>query len=194
MRDRLLFAASAVARVVLVVVAFGLAVGSIGVVSIRGFCPELDQDTAALAAPAAGSALATIVEEPEDVDPNSPAPDEQAPDDTPADQEPPTDEAPDEQAPDEQAPAEEGGGACPGGAQRCLPPLWSSVLILGETACHDQAPAHLRSALLPAFLGATVLLAAAWWLRPSNLHARLGDDKPGGPHQDSTTGPTSRTG
>lgn len=195
MRDQLLFAASAIARVVLVMVAFGLAVGSIGLVSVRGFCPEVG-DSAALAAPS-GTSLATIVEEPEDVDPNSPAPDEQAPaEDNPADQEPPTDEAPEDGTEDgaEDGAPEDGGGACPGGVQRCLPPLWSSVLILGETACHDQAPAHLRSALLPSFVGATVLLAGAWWLRPSRLHDRQRNGGPDRRREDSTTGPTGSRG
>lgn len=161
MRDRLIFAASAVARVVLVLVAFGLAVGSIGLASARGFCPEVDGAAgSALAAPAGGVVLATIVEEPaQEVDPNSPAPDEQGPDEpVPS---PPADEAP----------AEDTDGACPGGAQRCLPPLFSSVLILGEPACHDEAPSHLRSILVPSFVGSTILLAGAWWLRPSRLQA-----------------------
>lgn len=142
MRDRLLFAASALARLVLVVVAFGLAVGSIAVSAARGFCPEVDQ---ALAMPA----LATIVDAPSDDGAGDGATDE---------------------APPEEAPAE--GGECPGGVQRCLPPLWSSILILGEPACHDQAGARLRGTLVPAFVGSTILLAGAWWLRPTRLHAR----------------------
>lgn len=172
MSDRLLFAASAVARFVLVVVAFGLAVGSIGLVSVRGFCPEVGDSAALAASDGAGPLVATIVEEPaEGVDPNSPAPDQQGPDDgaSPA---PTADETP----------ADDGGGACPGDAQRCLPPLWSSVLVLGETACHDQAPARLRSSLVPSFVGATVLFAAAWWLRPSRLHADRHDDTPADSH------------
>ena len=174
MRDRLLFAASAVARVVLVVVAFGLAVGSIALSSVRGFCPEITEDTAAvgvLAARGGAATLATIVEEPaEGVDPDSPAPEQQGPtgDQTPSDETSPTDDSS----------TEDGDGACPGGAQRCLPPLWSSVLILGEPACHAQAPARLRGILVPSFVGATVLLAGAWWLRPSRLHARRREEAP----------------
>lgn len=165
MSDRLLFAASAVARFVLVVVAFGLAVGSIGLVSVRGFCPEIEGEPTALAAGASGAVLATIVEEPaEGVDPNSPAPEQEGPQD-PASPPPP-----------EGTPAEDSDGACPGGVSRCLPPLWSSVLILGEPACHDQAPARLRSTLVPSFVGATILFAGAWWLRPSRLHDRDRED------------------
>lgn len=144
MRDRLLHAASALVRLVLVVAAFGLAVGSIGVSATRGFCPEVDTQAQAM------PALATIVEEPtEPVDPGDVATDG---------------------APADEAPAEDP-AACPGGFQRCLPPLWSSVLILGEPACHDQAGERLRATLVPAFVGSTVLLAGAWWLRPTRLHA-----------------------
>lgn len=136
MHDRLLFAASAVARFVMVVVAFGLAVGSIGLASVRGFCPEVDEQGPA------GDAPAT------------------------------------EQTPTGQTPAEDGGGACPGEMQRCLPPLWSSVLILGEPACHEQAPARLRSTLVPSFVGSTILFAGAWWLRPSRLEAKRREETP----------------
>ena len=153
MRERLLFAASAVARLVLVVVAFGLAVGSIGLSAARGFCPEVGggplatpQVLAAGPAPLAAGAVATTVDTTE-TDGNG---EEEAP---------PTD------------------GACPDGQQRCLPPLWSSILILGEPACHDQAPARLRGTLVPAFVGSTILLAAAWWLRPTRLHAEHATDE-----------------
>ena len=80
-----------------------------------------------------------------------------------------------EDAPAEEAPAEDSDGACPGGVSRCLPPLWSSVLILGEPTCHDQAPARLRGALVPPLVGATIMFAAAWWLRPSRIHANRED-------------------
>ena len=62
--------------------------------------------------------------------------------------------------------------------QRCLPPLFSSVLLVGEPACHEQAGARLRDALIPAFVGSTVLLAGAWWLRPTRLHARRDEETP----------------
>lgn len=157
MRERLLLAASALARLVLVVVAFGLAVGSIGLSAARGFCPEVD--TQALAMPA----LATIVDEPTDEDGGAT-----------------TDEGggatSDEGGAGTEGEAPPAAGECPGGAQRCLPPLWSSILILGEPACHDQAGARLRGALVPSFVGSTILLAGAWWLRPTRLHARIGDE------------------
>ncbi len=162
MRDRLLFAASALARLVLVVVAFGLAVGSIGLSAARGFCPEVDTQALAM------SAVATIVDAPTDEEP--------APGDVGTD-EAPTEEAPTDEAPADEAPAQDGGdtgGECPGGVQRCLPPLFSSILILGEPACHDQAGGRLRGTLVPAFVGSTVLLAGAWWLRPTRLHADRG--------------------
>lgn len=114
MRDRLLSTAAGIARLVLVVAAFGLAVGSIGVSATRGFCPEEDR-------------------------------------------------FPYQQAAD---------GDCPGGVQRCLPPLLSSVLVVGDPDCHEEAGGELRSRLVPAFVGSTVLLAGAWYLRPSRLHAR----------------------
>lgn len=165
MRDRLLSAASGVARFVMVVAAFGLAVGSIGLSATRGFCPEGPGQPAALAAGPAS--LATIVEDaPEGVDPESPAPPDEGPQDGPATP--------------EESPAEDADGACPGGVSRCLPPLVSSVLILGEPACNEQAPARLRGTLVPAFVGATVLFAGAWWLRPTRLHDRLRDDTPAG--------------
>ena len=154
MRDRLLAGGLAMVRLVLVVVAFGLAVGSIAVSSARGFCPEVEAQ--ALAMPP----LATIVESPSaELDAEAPAEDAPA-EDAPAEEDPGT------------PPADAGGGECPGGVQRCLPPLFSSVLILGESACHDQAGSELRSRLVPAFVGSTVLLAAAWWLRPTRLQAR----------------------
>ena len=130
MRERLLAGASALARLVLVVVGFGLAVGSIGLSATRGFCPAPESGPLALSA---ASVLADA-----------------------------TDDATDE------APAEE--DTCPGGLERCLPPLWSSILLTGEPACHDQAPAELRGTLVPAFVGATIAFAAAWWLRPTRLH------------------------
>lgn len=160
MRDRLLIAATAIARVIMVVVAFGLAVGSIGLASVRGFCPETDAAAGLDVVAAAADPVATVVEQPpEGVDPESPAPDSEG--DTPEEGGAPADEDP----------VEDSGGACPGGAQRCLPPLVSSVLILGEPACNEQAPARLRSILVPSLVGSTVLLAGAWWLRPSRLHA-----------------------
>lgn len=162
MRDRLLFAASALARIVLVIAAFAIAVGSIALSSVRGFCPEIDEQ--ALAMSASALPLATIVEEPTQP---PPAPEPGAPTQP-------------EDAPTggtgEEAPADSG-GACPGGAPRCLPPLLSSILIIGEPTCHDQAGAELRSILVPAFVGSTVLLAAAWWMRPGRLHGRTGDDR-----------------
>jgi hypothetical protein len=166
MPERLLIVASALGRIVLVLAAFGLAVGSIGLSSVRGFCPEVDEQ--ALAMPA----LATIV------DPD-------------AEQDDPLDQELDQELEGTEAPAEgdgtEGGGtegegagddagACPGGVQRCLPPMFSSVLILGDTICNEQAGTRLRRTLVPAFVGSTVLLAGAWWLRPSRLHAP--DDQP----------------
>ena len=51
MRDRLLSGGLALVRLILVVVAFGLAVGSIAVSSARGFCPEVDS-AQAIAMPA----------------------------------------------------------------------------------------------------------------------------------------------
>lgn len=152
MRDRLLSGGLALVRLVLVVVAFGLAVGSIAISSARGFCPEVD--TQALAMPAA-----TIVESPS------------------AEQDAPADEAPADgsggaEGEDGDAGADGADGECADGVQRCLPPLFSSVLILGESACHDQAGSELRSRLVPAFVGSTVLLAAAWWLRPTRLQSR----------------------
>lgn len=176
MRERLLFAATALARLVMVVVAFGLAVGSIGLASVRGFCPEADDPQAqgpayTLAAPAGAVHLATIVEEPTEgpleVDPNSPAPDPGETDGPIDDQQTPSGE----QTPDE--PAQDQAGACPGGVQRCLPPMLSSILIVGDPICHDQAGGRLRGILVPAFVGSTVLLAGAWWLRPSRLQERL---------------------
>lgn len=171
MQDRLARAASAVARLVLVVVAFGLAVGSIAVSSVRGFCPGEDEQALAMGG---GMVLATIVEEPTvelegtgpaDGDAGAPAEGTEAPaDDTGEDvgEGDGTDE----------------GGACPGGVSRCLPPLFSSVLLLGDPVCNEEAPARLRGTLVPAFVGATVLLAGAWWLRPSRLHR--GADEPVG--------------
>lgn len=149
MRDRLLQGGLALVRLVLVVVAFGLAVGSTAAVSVRGFCPEVDAQ--ALAMPA----LATIVDEPSS--------------EGETDTEAPADDSPEGQAPTD------GGGECPGGVQRCLPPLWSSILILGEPACHDQAGSELRGTLVPAFVGSTILLAGAWWLRPTRLRVGSGD-------------------
>lgn len=153
MQDRLLYAARALARLVLVVVAFGLAVGSIALASVRGFCPE-PEGALAVALP-----LATIVEEPTqplegtDTEESGAGGTEPGAGDGAAGStgtEAPTD----------------GGGACPGAAQRCLPPLWSSILVLGDNACHDQAGSRLRGILVPAFVGSTVLLAGAWALRP----------------------------
>lgn len=159
MRDRLLSGGLALVRLILVVVAFGLAVGSIAVSSARGFCPEVDS-AQAIAMPA----LATIVEEPSD-DLDADGATNEAPEDAPADD--------GSGAATDDAPATE--GECPGGVQRCLPPLWSSILILGEPACHDQAGAELRSRLVPALVGSTVLLAVAWWLRPTRLQASRED-------------------
>lgn len=168
MRDRLLSSATALLRIVLVLAAFGLAVSSLAQATVRGFCPE--GEVVSLAA--GEHALATIVD-PDDgdapePDPNSPAP---VPDQEEAPggqgEEAPGEEAPGEEAPGEDAPQE--GGACPGGRQRCLPPLISSVLILGDETCNEEAPPRLRNQLLPAFIGATVLGAIAWWLRPSRL-------------------------
>lgn len=139
MRERLLRAASGLARLVLVVVAFGLAVGSIAVSSVRGFCPEPDDR------PLAMSALAPVVVDATDTDPS---------------EEPATD------------------GECPGGVQRCLPPLFSSVLLLGEPACNEQAGARLRDTLVPAFVGSTILFAGAWWLRPTRLHGSREEPAP----------------
>lgn len=182
MRERLLIAASALARLVMVVVAFGLAVGSIGLASVRGFCPEVEGSQAqgqvehVLAAPAGTVHLATIVEEPTEggieVDPNSPAPDP-GQTDAPLDQQTPGgDQTPSgEQTPTDGT--EDQAGSCPGGAQRCLPPMLSSILIVGDPICHDQAGGRLRAILVPAFVGSTVLLAGAWWLRPSRLQERL---------------------
>lgn len=161
MRDRLLSGGLALVRLILVVVAFGLAVGSIAVSSARGFCPEVDT-AQAIAMPA----LATIVEEPsDDLDADGGAEEAPAPD-APAD---------DGSGGATDVPA--GDGECPGGLQRCLPPLWSSILILGEPACHDQAGAELRGRLVPALVGSTVLLAVAWWLRPTRLQV-LREDAP----------------
>lgn len=178
MHERLLFAASALARLVLVVVAFGLAVGSIGLASVRGFCPEVDESQAqaqVLAAADGSLQLATIVEEPTEdsleVDPDEPAPDP-GETDGPLDEQSPTGEqTPGEGTQDEGT--EDQAGACPGAAQRCLPPLLSSILIVGDPICHDQAGTRLRRILVPAFVGSTVLLAGAWWLRPSRLQERL---------------------
>ena len=166
MRERLLFAASALARLVLVVVAFGLAVGSIGLSAARGFCPEVD--TQALAMPA----VATIVDAPSDdgAATEDPATDAPAGDDVPGDDGTPAEDDTTGDGTEDGAPAESR-GECPGGVQRCLPPLWSSILLLGEPACHDQAGGRLRGTLVPAFVGSTVLLAGAWWLRPTRLHA-----------------------
>lgn len=176
MQERLLFAASAVARLVMVVVAFGLAVGSIGMATVRGFCPEVDNpqaQTQALAAPAGTVHLATIVEEPTEpappVDPNSPAPEQT---EAPLDEQ--TEPPAGEQTPAEDT--EDQAGSCPGGVQRCLPPMLSSVLIIGDPVCHEQAGGRLRGILVPALVGSTVLLAGAWWLRPSRLHARFGTE------------------
>ena len=156
MPQRLLVVGSALVRIVLVIVAFGVAVGSIALSSARGFCPEVPVEGALVAA--------TIVQEteaPAEVDPDEPSPGAtEAPGDAPADGEP-TDQG--------TAPAQEEAGACPGGVSRCLPPLLSSVLIIGDGACNDQAPARLRSILVPAFVGSTALLAGAWWLRPARL-------------------------
>lgn len=169
MRDQLLFAASALARIVLVIAAFAIAVGSIALSSVRGFCPELEEQALAMpAAPAATVPLATIVEEPTLEPPAEPV----AP--TEGDQPP--------AGTGEEAPAD-GGGACPGGAPRCLPPLLSSILIIGEPTCHDQAGSELRGILVPAFVGSTVLLAAAWWMRPSRLHGSSEDERVDAPRR-----------
>lgn len=170
MDRRLVFAASALARLVLVLVAFGLAVGSIVLSSVRGFCPEGIEGALTAATDgvvAEASLLATIVEETEA--PGAAT----APEPAPTAPTAPGDGAPEDGAPEDgaTAPAEEG-GACPGGVSRCLPPLFSSVLILGDEVCNDEAPARLRSRLVPAFVGSTALLAAAWWLRPGRLHGR----------------------
>ena len=61
---------------------------------------------------------------------------------------------------------------CPTGVQRCLPPLFSSILIVGDPDCHAEAGGELRCLLVPAFVGSTVLLAGAWYLRPSRLRER----------------------
>lgn len=146
MRERLLPAATALVRLVLVVVAFGLAAGSIGLSAVRGFCPEVED--AALAMASRDAPLAVV--------------------------EPPSDDAPDDPDavdPDgEEAPAED--GPCPGQAPRCLPPLLSSILLVGDPICHEQAGSRLRGILVPAFVGSTILLAGAWWLRPARLQAR----------------------
>ena len=171
MQDRLLRAASATARFVFVVVAFGLAIGSIGISASRGFCPEVAGQAMAM------PALATIVE-----------PEDTTVDDAPA-EDSPAEDGPGggdggqgtTEAPAEEVPAD--GGECPGGAPRCLPPLWSSFLLLGEPECHDQAGPRLRGTLVPAFVGATVLFAGAWWLRPTRLH--------GDPDQQSTPADTA---
>lgn len=161
MPQRLLVVGSALVRIVLVIVAFGLAVGSIALSSVRGFCPE----------PEGALVAATIVEETEaplEVDPDEPAPPSPGETAAPGDEAPAT-EAPDQPVEDGTVPPEDQAGACPGGVSRCLPPLLSSVLIIGDGACNDQAPARLRSILVPAFVGSTALLAGAWWLRPSRL-------------------------
>ena len=155
MPDRLLLAASALARIVLVVAAFAIAVGSIALSSVRGFCPEVDEQALAMSADALP--LATIVEEPPP-DPVAPTEGEGAPVDGTGEDPPAGSD-----------------GACPGGVPRCLPPLLSSILIIGESPCHGQAGSELRGILLPAFLGSTVLLAAAWWMRPGRLHGRTED-------------------
>jgi hypothetical protein len=49
---------------------------------------------------------------------------------------------------------------------------------VGEPACHEQAGARLRDTLVPAFVGSTVLLAGAWWLRPTRLHDRREEEAP----------------
>ena len=113
MRERLLAAAGGLARLVLVVAAFGIAVGSIGLSATRGFCAEND----------------------------------------------------------EFAYAQPGDGSCENGTQRCLPPLVSSILIVGDLDCHEEAGGELRSILVPAFVGSTVLLAGAWYLRPRKVDA-----------------------
>lgn len=189
MRERLLFAAGALARLVMVVVAFGLAVGSIGLATVRGFCPEVDE---ALATTLGEVTLATAVEEPAEsgpsVDPNAPAPEAtDAPGTSGTPAAPGGQQTPSgQQTPGEQTPTEgeqETAGSCPGGAQRCLPPMISSVLIVGDPICHDQAGGRLRGILVPAFVGSTVLLAGAWWLRPSRLQERFGS------HATEPTGP-----
>lgn len=153
MNERWVRIAAGVVRFVLVVVAFAVALGSIGLSAARGFCPEgteLGALRAATLADVAPDDDGSSADPAAPTDPSTPAPD--APTDAPTD-----------------APAEDAGGACAGGVQRCLPPLVSSVVIFGDGTCHDEAGGRLRSILVPAFVGSTVLLAAAWYLRPERL-------------------------
>lgn len=182
MQERLLVAAAALARVLMVAAAFGLALGSIGLASVRGFCPDVE-DAGALPAGAVTAAssvtLATVVEEPTggpSVDPDEPAP---APGETGGPDAGQTTAPSDQQTPgDQQTPdGSEQDGPCAGGAPRCLPPMISSILIVGDPLCHDQAGGRLRRILVPSFVGSTVLLAGAWWLRPSRLQELLGSGR-----------------
>lgn len=165
MRERLLSGAVAVARIVLVILGFVVALGSIGVATVRGFCPGGEDAAAVVVAAPADPGLATIV-------------DEEGPAAGTGDQTGPTAEPvdPADGATEQEVPAE--GGACAGGVSRCLPPLVSSILILGDGECHEEAGGRLRGILVPAFVGSTILFAGAWAVRPSQLHAWLGTSTP----------------
>lgn len=133
------------ARLVLVVVAVVVALVPIGRAAVTGFCP-------ATSAPATEAGDTTVLAAA--VDAEVPADDG----DVPADGLPP-DRGSDQDG-------ESGEQSACGRLDRCLPPLFSASLDVTSEACVEQAVDQLRGSMGRAFLLATVLLGAAWALRP----------------------------